>query len=232
MDLGEAITILRSSIRDGESSDAFSYVDCQIAIQAAGNTFVRIAKPLKTVSTVLLQANSEDADLTTPLAAGFTPERVLAVYIPGQEETLQIMDIVNVEAMKALNNETGNPQFFAFKDATHAIVFPVPTEAVELKMVWHKPFPEWEISDEADDTLQMLLPRELMINVITQGAAAYAKASSPEDAYKSAEWAKFIQWCRQNTGAGALTPVRSFMIEPFSPSQRKTLRRLDRIYEV
>lgn len=230
MDVGEARTMLRSAIRDGESSDQFSDFDIDVAIQYAGSHFCRETRVLKQVDSVTITADSSDFPLTAPLADGFAPERVLAVFIPGQEEPLSIIDVVNFESIRAANTQQGKPCYLAFTSLTTAQLFPTPTESTTAKLIWYLPFTDWDAGDE-DDTTELNLSKEHMLKVINDGAAAIAKAPSPEDAFKTISWQRFDTYCKSQRGAGAVSPIRTFMIQPISPQQYRTLRRLDQSYE-
>jgi hypothetical protein len=124
MTIGEARLMLRSAIRDGESSDQFEDSDLDYAIQYAGNYFCRVTHAIKRVAQVVVTAEQAELDLTTILAEGFTPERLIAAYIPGQEEMLSVADVMNFESLRAVNNVTGNPQYLSFTDVDTAELFP------------------------------------------------------------------------------------------------------------
>lgn len=213
MNLTTARAFVSSAVRDGSSESA---TNIDQAIQAACDRFCRLAKCVIKTDSVAITEDSTSFPLAVPLANGFRPERVLDAWITGEPDPLALIDYGTLNTLAANDDGTGVPTRLAFLDNTgNGLLWPTPNDDFTAKLRYWQPFgitvssvfsTSWTPGTADADTLAgtLNIPDDVIKPVLYEGAAAILKGPSPEVAYASAAWARFLDYCREMAGSGNL----------------------------
>lgn len=166
------------------------------AIKAAGDEFVRRTKCVrKTNSSLTLTADSEA--FSTSSITDFHPDRLIKIEVNHPDtdtkypalrvsydevRNWRLYGFDRTESYPYANGAdlTGVPCVFGWKDATSAIVAPLPSIAWEIFLTYWEPFTSWTIGTATPNSVTLNIPDDVIMPVLQHGAAFYLnKAASP-----------------------------------------------------
>jgi hypothetical protein len=201
----QARSRLRFNVRDGNDTTTLTDEILDNALLEVGRRFCRQTRCLLTSSTVAITAASSSFPVTVPLAAGWTPERIIDVIIAGEDRTLRLVDYPTINSYIARDDSEGMPELLAFIDASTAgTLWPTPDIAYTAKMRWWLPFTSWTAGDSGANSTSINLPDELLDCVIRFGAPALLKYPSAEQAFASEMWKMYLDEETRHKHAGRL----------------------------
>lgn len=210
MNLKDARDFVRQFSRDAEDDVLYSPADIDRAIQYAGDHFCRATKCVRTTTTSPLTSGDPTVPLSTPIAtANFKAERLIDAYIIGQPvdssvpTALEVTDYPDLNGRQSSTATTGTPYLLAFKDAATAFVYPTPDQAYTLTLSYWLPFTRWT-PGQASGAVVLNIDDEYIQPVLAEGACAVLKGPSPDAAYASAAWTRFLDYEKRMSNAGHL----------------------------
>lgn len=199
---------VRNACRDSVDTTAENVANIDRAIQLVGNHFCRATKYVKRTDSVAITNASTAFPLAASIAAGFLPERKLDAWIDGQPDPLRFASYAELNTLAANGSVGGSaPTHLAFLDnASDGLLWPTPGAAYTARLRFWQPFTTWTLGAEDAGTLatQLNLPDDVIMPILSDGAAAILKAPSPEKAFGSQAWGRFLAYERQMMGAGGL----------------------------
>jgi hypothetical protein len=200
---------VRNAVRDGTDDTAEGAANVDRAIMLAGNHFCRATRYVKRTDSVAITSGSTVFPLAASIAAGFLPERILDAWVGGQPDPLRIAGYAELNTLAAdgAYEGTGAPTRLAFLDnASDGLLWPTPAASYTARLRFWQPFTTWTIGGTDGGTLatQLNIPTDVIMPVLNDGAAAILKGPSPEKAFGSQAWGRFLAYERQMTGAGGL----------------------------
>ena len=209
MNLTDARAWVRSAVADGNSSSNYSDTDVDRAILAAGNFFCRVTKAIKRADTVALAEGDPEFDITTPIANGFRPERLIDATLIGEvvaggPEALSVIEWPQLNAAQATDENEGTPQALAFIDGTTAEVWPTPNDDYSVRLRYWLPFTTFTPGTGSPGSVTLNIPDDYLPSVLGDGAAAELTAGHVKNKFGIAARERFLQYCKVMQGAGNL----------------------------
>lgn len=240
MTITEARLWVRGAVRDaGGDSTVYLDIDVDRAILEAGDHFLRETRYVKKTDNVAITAGSTAFPTTIPIASGFLPERVIDVWITGEETPLQLVDYPVVARQAARDTSADVPTLLAFLSTTgDGLLWPEPDAAYTAKLRYWQPFgvtvatvfsEGWTAGTTTAGTLAgtLNIPDSIIRPVLTLGAAGILKTPSKENGYGETTRKEFEAYCTRMKGAGNLgsrviymQPAPSFVSTPDRPVDR------------
>jgi hypothetical protein len=151
MNVITARNMLRGWARNAGSSAMYTDQRLDFTMQAVLTKLNFDLRLSPTLSSVTLADGTRTATLTTVVAAGFTPHRLIAAYLedtdttaPDLTEPLQIVDFTELRRLRQVHGDIeGESEYIAFPTDTTAHLFPIPGANYVLKLLWSAPFAMW-----------------------------------------------------------------------------------------
>lgn len=169
------------------------------AIKAAGDEFVRRTKCARTTDdTLVLTADDEDFD--TSSLTDFDPSRVIKIEVehptegtiyPARRSTYDTVRTWRRNGIERYDyypytnsaDQVGVPAVFGWRDASNAIVAPLPGLAWKVLLTYWDLFTSWTIGTATPNSVTLNIPDDLIYPVLQHGAAFYLnKAVAPQQA--------------------------------------------------
>lgn len=213
MNLATARDWAKSFVRDASKENK---PNVDRAIRLACSEFVKISKCVTVAGSVTLTANSAVFNVSALLATGFRSDRFIDCYVDGYANPITVVDYPALNEMIVCGTSASpTPTHVAFPTPlSNGKLFPTPGATLTATLRYNQPFgitvsgtfaESWtEGTDDADTLAGVLnVEEDYIMPVLAQGAAAILKAPTPEAAYGSREWAKFVAYCGQSLGAAS-----------------------------
>jgi hypothetical protein len=237
MILSDARDWLRRCVRDGTDDTLETPADVDRAIQQAGNYFCRQTRYVKKTMDVAITEGSTAFLTTLPIAAGFLPERILDVWITGEETPVHLIDYPTLAKTAARDATAGVPTALAFLDTTsNGLLWREPDDDYTARLRFWQPFGVvvagalslWTPGTATSGTLlgTLNIPDDIIEPVITLGAAGILKLPTKE--FKRNLWDEFKVYCGEMRGAGGLGARVTYMDGSAAFSSSAPLRPADR----
>lgn len=204
MTVETARAIVTAMVRDGSGE---SVVHLDYAIQLAGDHFCRTTRSVIRTDSVTITDASTSFPLTSPIASGFRPERIIDAWLTTEPNPLTIVDYHDLQVLAADDAGTGIPTRLAFLDNTsNGLLWKTPGAAYTARLRYWLPFTVWTPGATDGETLATVLniPTDIIRPVLTLGAASVLKGPSPEAAFATESWRKFEEYEMQQMGGGNL----------------------------
>lgn len=217
MNITDARLYVRSAARDaGGSSSVYDATAVDQAILEAGDHFCRWTRYTKVSDSVTITEDSTSFPTTTPQTKGFLPERIIDVWITGEETPLELIEYPALAIAAARDTGTGVPRALSFLTSTgNGTLWPTPDDGYTAVLRYWQPFgvtvstvyqQGWTPGTATAGTLAgtINLPDDVLRPVLTLGAAGILKAPSPEEGYEVMKRGAFAEFVARMKGTGNL----------------------------
>lgn len=210
MDITTARAWVLDAVRD-QSGVETTQVDR--ATMHACREFCRLTRAITRTDDITITSGSSAFPLTVPIANGFRRERILRVWIDGQARPISVIGYPDLNELIAEGvAEEGYPTHLAIVSdtATAGVLWPTPAAAYTGKLSFWQPFgttksstfaTSWVPGTTSDLDAVLNIPDDLIAPVLTFGAAALIRTPSPEVAFGTEAWARFLAYCVECEGS-------------------------------